>query len=78
MQAATGSDELQPYSSAFEAVLDFYAAGVLIAYMLADHIVDPRRAVGRRRDVHPRAWAFAYVYVVIQAVEPGSFSRVRA
>src|SRR5215217_7388653 len=34
--AITRSDDLVPYSSAFEAVLYFYAAGALIAYMLAD------------------------------------------
>ena len=37
IQAVTGSDDLLPYSSAIEAVLYFYAAGALIAYMLADH-----------------------------------------
>jgi len=37
IQAVTGSDDLLPYSSALEAVLYFYAAGALIAYMLADH-----------------------------------------
>jgi len=74
MQAATRSDELQPYSSGFEAVLYFYAAGALIAYMLADHFItrDELWAVGATFTLV--AWAFAYVYVVIQAVEPGSFS----
>ena len=37
IQAVTGSDDLLPYSSAFEAVLYFYAAGAMIAYMLGDH-----------------------------------------
>ena len=48
IQAVTGSDDLLPYSSAFEAVLYFYAAGALIAYMLADHEVtrDELFAVG--------------------------------
>ena len=74
MQAATRSDKLQPYSSGFEAVLYFYAAGALIAYMLADHFItrDELWAVGATFTLV--AWAFAYVYVVIQAVEPGSFS----
>ena len=74
VQAATRSDELQPYSSGFEAVLYFYAAGALIAYMLADHFItrDELWAVGATFTLV--AWAFAYVYVVIQAVEPGSFS----
>jgi hypothetical protein len=34
IQDATGDDTLLPYSSALEAILYFYAAGALIAYML--------------------------------------------
>jgi hypothetical protein len=47
IQAVTG-DELLPYSSALEALLYFYAAGALIAYMLADHEItrDELFAVG--------------------------------
>ena len=73
IQAATRSDDLQPYSSAFEAVLYLYAAGALIAYMLADHIItrDELWAVGATFTL--LAWAFAYIYVMVQAVEPGSF-----
>src|SRR3954468_6221811 len=37
LQVGTGGGALLPYSSAFEAILYFYAAGGLIAYMLADH-----------------------------------------
>jgi len=74
IQAATGSDELLPYSSAFEAVLYFYAAGALIAYMLADHDIarDELWAVGATFTLV--AWAFAYTYTVVQAVEPHSFT----
>ncbi len=74
IQAATRSDDLQPYSSGFEAILYFYAAGALIAYMLADHIItrDEMWAVGATFTLV--AWAFAYVYVVVQAIEPGSFT----
>ena len=74
VQAVTGSDDLQPYSSAFEAVLYLYAAGALIGYMLADHIItrDEMWAVGATFTLV--AWAFAYIYVVVQAVEPGSFT----
>jgi Ion channel len=74
IQAVTGSDDLLPYSSAFEAVLYFYAAGALIAYMLADHTVtrDEMFAVGATFTLV--AWAFAYTFTVVQAVEPGSFT----
>lgn len=74
IQAVTNSDALLPYSSALEAVLYFYAAGALIAYMLADHEItrDELFAVGATFTLV--AWAFAYSYVVIQAIEPGSFT----
>ena len=74
IQAATRSNDLQAYSSGFEAVLYFYAAAGLIAYMLADHIItrDEMWAVGATFTL--LAWAFAYVFVVVQAVEPGSFT----
>ena len=74
IQAVTGDDALLPYSSAFEAVLYFYAAGALIAYMLEDHEItrDELFAVGATFTLG--AWAFAYLYTVVQAIEPGSFT----
>ena len=74
IQAATSSDDLQPWSSGFEALLYFYAAGALIAYMLADHEIsrDELFAVGATFTLV--AWAFAYSYTVIQAIEPHSFT----
>jgi hypothetical protein len=74
IQAVSGSDDLLPYSSAFEAVLYFYAAGALIAYMLADHDVtrDELFAVGATFTLV--AWAFAYSFTVLQAIEPRSFT----
>jgi len=74
LQAVTGRDDLLPYSSAVEAILYFYAAGALIAYMLADHEItrDELFAVGATFTLV--AWAFAYTYTVCQAIEPGSFT----
>jgi hypothetical protein len=74
IQAATVSDDLQPYSAALEAVLYFYAAGALIMYMLADHQItrDELFAVGATFTLV--AWAFAYLYLVVQAIEPESFT----
>ncbi len=73
IQAVSGSDDLQPYSSGIEAILYFYAAGALIAYMLADHEItrDELYAVGATFTLV--AWAFAYTFVAIQAADPGSF-----
>jgi Ion channel len=74
IQVITGNNDLLPYSSAFEAVLYFYAGGALIAYMLADHEItrDELFAVGATFTLV--AWAFAYTYTVCQAIEPGSFT----
>jgi predicted neutral ceramidase superfamily lipid hydrolase len=74
IQAVTGSDDLLPYSSALEAALYFYAAGALLAYMLADHEItrDELFAVGATFTLV--AWAFAYTYTVCQAIEPASFT----
>ena len=74
IQAVTGSDDLLPYSSAIEAVLYFYAAGAMIAYMLGDHDItrDELFAVGATFTLV--AWAFAYTFTVCQAIEPGSFT----
>jgi hypothetical protein len=74
IQAVTVSDDLQPYSAALEAVLYFYAAYALITYMLADHVItrDELFAVGATFTLV--AWAFAYSYLVVQAIEPLSFT----
>ena len=74
IEAVTGSDDLLPYSSAFEAVLYLYAAIALIRYMLEDHEIsrDELYAVGATFTLV--AWAFAYAYTVCQAAAPGSFT----
>jgi hypothetical protein len=74
IQAVTDSDTLLPYSSALEAVLYFYAAWAMIAYMLADHEItrDELFAVGATFTLG--AWAFAYTYTVCQAIYPYSFT----
>jgi len=74
IQAVTRDDALLPYSSALEALLYFYAAYTLIRYLLADHEItrDEVWAVGATFTLV--AWAFAYIFVVWQAIEPGSFT----
>jgi len=73
IQAVTGDKALFPWSAAFEAVLYLYAAAALLTYMLRDHRVtrDELFAVGAAFTLV--AWAFAYIYVVVQAVDPASF-----
>jgi hypothetical protein len=60
--------------AALEAAFYFYATGSLIAYMLQDWVAttDELFAVGATFTL--LAWAFAYTYVVCQALLPGSFS----
>jgi hypothetical protein len=55
-------------------VLYLYAAAALIAYMLADHEItrDELFAVGATFTLV--AWAFAHCYIVVQAIEPQSFT----
>jgi hypothetical protein len=74
IQAVTGDDGLLPYSSALEAILYFYAAGALIAYMVEDHVItrDELFAIGATFTLV--AWGFAYSFTVVQAIEPGSFT----
>jgi hypothetical protein len=74
VQAVTGSTDLQPYSAALEAILYFYAAGALIAHLVADaHVTrDDLFAVGATFTLV--AWAFAYTFLVCQAIDPGSFT----
>jgi Ion channel len=73
-QVFSSASWLTTWSSALEATLYFYAAIGLIRYMFADHIVttDELFAIGATFTL--LAWAFAYVYVVVQAASPGSFT----
>ena len=73
IEAFAGTDGLLAYSSALEALLYFYAAYALIAYMLADHEItrDELFAVGATFTLV--AWGFAHVYTVWQEIEPQSF-----
>ena len=73
-QIFTANQALFPWSSGFEAVLYFYAALSMLAYMLEDsHITtDELFAIGAVFTL--LAWAFAYVYVVVQALDPGAFT----
>ena len=60
-------------SAALHALFYFWAAGNLMAYMLADsHVTrDELYAVGATFTL--LAWAFAYVFLVLQTLQPGCF-----
>ncbi|HTI37307.1 MAG TPA: potassium channel family protein [Vicinamibacterales bacterium] len=59
-----------------EAAFYFYAAGSLIAYMLDDEVASADELFAAAATFTLLAWAFAYVYVVCQALLPGSFTAV--
>ena len=65
--------ELAIVTAALEAAFYFYAAGSLIRYMLQDwHVaLDELFAAGATFTL--LAWAFAYLFVVLEGVQPGSF-----
>lgn len=73
VQVVTDNEDLAPYSSGFEAAVYFYAAFSLLRYMLADDKVttDELFAIGAVFTVI--AWAFAHLFVVVQAIYPESF-----
>jgi len=73
LQSLAERPELVVWSSSLEAVFYFYATGSLIAYMLADRYAtfDELFAVGATFTL--LAWAFTHLFVVIQALQPGSF-----
>jgi hypothetical protein len=73
VQAVTESHTLVPWVEGLLAALYFYAAGALVAYMLADRVItrDELYAVGATFTLV--AWAFAHLYTWCQVVYPDSF-----
>ncbi|RPE75749.1 ion channel [Vulcaniibacterium tengchongense] len=68
------SEALLVASSALEALLYFYAAGSLIAYMMSDHQVTADELYAAGATFTLLAWGFAYAFFVCQAWYPGSFA----
>jgi hypothetical protein len=69
----TANEALFPWSSGFEMALYFYAAAGMLRYMLADDEVSTDELFAIPAVFTLVAWAFAYLYVVLQALDPGSF-----
>jgi hypothetical protein len=74
VDALSPNAALSLVSAALHAVFYFWAAGNLMAYMLADATVtrDELYAVGATFTLV--AWAFAYVFQLLQALQPGCFT----
>jgi hypothetical protein len=74
----TRRPEFMIWAAAFEAVFYFYAAGGLIAYMWQDSVATTDELFASGATFTLLAWAFAYVFVVYQALTPGSFGDATA
>ena len=57
-----------------QAVFYFYATGSLIAYMVQDVVATTDELFAAGATFTLLAWAFAYTYVVCQAIRPDSFT----
>lgn len=64
---------LLAWSAVLEAMLYFYAAGSLIAYMMRDTWVTTDELFAAGATFTLLAWGYAYVYLVLQAWVPNSF-----
>lgn len=74
IDAVNHNAALQGGSAVLHALFYFYAAGTLMVYMLSDRRVtsDELFAVGATFTLV--AWGFAYVFVLLQVVQPGCFT----
>ena len=61
-------------TAGLESAFYFYAAGSLIAYMLQDDVATTDEFFAVAATFTLLAWAFAYAYVVCDALLPGSFT----
>jgi hypothetical protein len=61
------------WSALLEAVLYFYAAGSMVAYMMKDYRVTTDELFAAGATFTLLAWGFAYLYLVCQTLFPGSF-----
>lgn len=73
LSVVTDNQALLVWSSLLEALLYFYAAGSLIAYMMSDHRVTSDELFAAGATFTLLAWAFAYAFLVCQFWYPGSF-----
>ncbi|HSL44395.1 MAG TPA: potassium channel family protein [Anaerolineales bacterium] len=73
LSALSPTPALLLWSSLLEAVLYFYGAGSLIAYMMEDFRVTIDELFAAGATFTLLAWGFAYLYLACQAWFPGSF-----
>lgn len=74
VDAIRPTEAIVPVSAAFHAAFYFYAAYSLLRYMLSDHDVSVDELYATGATFTLVAWGFAYVYVFVQALDPGGFT----
>ena len=74
LQSVFRLPQLLAWSSALEALFYFYAAGSLIAYMMGDRQATSDELFAAGATFTLLAWAFTHLFVLIQAIEPGTFA----
>jgi hypothetical protein len=68
---------LLSWAALLEAVLYFYAAGGMVAYMMEDYRVTVDELFAAGATFTLLAWGFAFLYVICQALDPGSITGLR-
>jgi hypothetical protein len=76
LQMADHRPGLLPWSSGFEAVFYFYAAGSLIAYMMEDYRTTPDELFAAAATFTLLAWGFTHCFMMTQALQPNAFAEV--
>ncbi|WP_157266180.1 two pore domain potassium channel family protein [Azohydromonas aeria] len=74
LQMTLDMPHLLPWSSALEAIFYFYAAGSLIAYMMADYRTTSDELFAAAATFTLFAWAFTHLFVLVQSLQPHAFS----
>lgn len=74
LAAIGGNAALLPWSAGLESLFYFYAAGCLIAYMLADRRATTDELFAAGATFTLLAWAFTHAFVLCQILQPGCFT----
>lgn len=74
LQSAFDMRYLLPWSSALEALFYLYAAFSLISYMMEDFLATTDELFAAGATFTLLAWAFTHVFILIQALQPGTFA----
>ena len=77
LQMTTDRPGYATWTAGLESLFYFYAAGALIAYMLADRRATTDELFAAAATFTLLAWAFAYLFLMVQGLQPGSFTGLR-